>query len=238
MLAKDIMSRRVISVEPDAAVVHAVRLMLQHRISGLPVIQPDGQMVGILSEGDLLRRVEHGTQRKRPRWLEFIVGPGQLAGEYVRAAGGKVRDVMTERVQTVDEDASLEEVVERLERYGIKRLPVVKDGKVVGIITRANLLHALAAIAAEAKPAPSSDEAIRTALLAELDKQPWAPTSLINIVVRNGVVGLWGTILDERQREALLVAAENTPGVKGVEDHLSWVEPNSGLVIEPPERRS
>lgn len=137
MLAKDIMSRRVISVEPDAAVVHAVRLMLQHRISGLPVIQPDGQMVGILSEGDLLRRVEHGTQRKRPRWLEFIVGPGQLAGEYVRAAGGKVRDVMTERVQTVDEDASLEEVVERLERYGIKRLPVVKDGKVVGIITRA-----------------------------------------------------------------------------------------------------
>ena len=233
MLAKDVMTRHVISVEPDASVMQAVRLMLQHRISGLPVMTAEGEFVGIVSEGDLLRRVELGTQRRRPRWLEFLIGPGRMAAEYVQARGRKVRDVMTTTVYTADEDTPLDAVVQLMEKHRIKRLPVMRGSTVVGLITRANLLHALANLAREARPSAASDQAIRDRLLAELDKQPWAPVNLIDIVVRDGVVELWGVITDERQREALIVAAESTDGVQGVEDHLAWVEPTSGLVIEP-----
>ena len=233
MLAKDAMTPRVISIEPDAKVLQAVRLMLQHRISGLPVIAANGELVGMLTEGDLLRRTELGTQRKRPRWLEFVIGSGRLADDYVRASGGLVREVMTLEVHTITEDTPLETVVELMEKHHVKRLPVMRGEKVVGLVSRANLLHALASLGAETKPAAASDQVIREHLLAELNKQPWAPISLVNIVVRNGLVGLWGVITDERQREALIVAAENTNGVQGVEDHLSWVEPFSGMVIEP-----
>jgi signal-transduction protein with cAMP-binding, CBS, and nucleotidyltransferase domain len=151
----------------------------------------------------------------------------------VHTAGRKVGEVMSEKVYTADPDMPLDRIVDLMEKRGIKRVPVVENGKLVGIVTRANLLHALASIALEAKPAPASDQAIREALLAALAQQPWAPTPLIDVVVRDGVVGLWGVIMDERQREALMVAAENVSGVKGIEDHLAWVEPNSGLLIEP-----
>jgi CBS domain-containing protein len=231
MLVKDIMTRRVISVEPEDKLTRAVQLMLQNRISGLPVIDTSGKLVGILSESDLLRRSEFGTQRQRPRWLEFLVGPGKLAAEYVHTSGRKVGEIMSSNVHTVDSDGTLEAVVALMEKHRIKRLPVMQDNKVAGIITRANLVHALASLALEAKPVLPSDDAIRQALLAELDKQPWAPTALINVVVRGGIVGLWGVILDERQREALIVAAENMSGVRGVEDHLTWVEPNSGWTV-------
>lgn len=233
MLVRNIMTPRVITIEPDATIAQAVRLMLQHRISGLPVVDASGKLVGIVSEGDLLRRTEFGTERRRPRWLEFILGPGHLASEYVHAAGKKVREVMSETVETVTPDTGLDRVVDLMEKHRIKRLPVVEGGKLVGIVTRANLLRALATLTLESKPAPASDQKIREALLAALEQQPWAPTPSIDIVVRDGVVNLWGVIMDERQREALMVAAENTPGVKGVVDHLAWVEPHSGLVIEP-----
>lgn len=231
MLVNEIMSHRVISVEPDATIAQAVRLMLQNRISGLPVMTAKGELVGIVSEGDLLRRAEFGTQRQRPRWLEFLVGPGKLAEEYVYTTGRKVREVMSETVHTTEPTTPLQHVVELMEKYRIKRLPVIEAGKVVGIVTRANLLHALASLAREARPAALSDEAIRRSLLAELEKQPWAPKALINVVVRDGVVEFWGAILDERQREALIVAAENTNGVRGVDDHLTWIEPSSGLSV-------
>ncbi|MBV9627737.1 MAG: CBS domain-containing protein [Xanthobacteraceae bacterium] len=221
-----------VSISPDESIVEAIRLMLQRKFSGLPVVDSRGALVGIVTEGDLLRRSETGTQRKRPRWIEFLIGSGKLANEYVHTSGRKVRDVMTYDVQTVAEDASLDDIVQQMERHQIKRLPVVRGGKLVGIVTRANLLRALASVVGETKPVAAADDAsIRTRIYAELQKQPWAPVNMLDVVVRDGTVHLWGVLLDERQREAIHVVAENTPGVKGIEDHLVWVEPMSGMAI-------
>jgi CBS domain-containing protein len=242
MQVKDIMTSPVVSIEPDTSVTQAIRIMLQRHISGLPVVDQDGRLTGIVTEGDLLRRAETGTERTRPRWLEFLVGPGRLADEYTRTHGRKVTDVMTADPQTVTEDTPLEEVVKLMEKRRIKRVPVVRGETVVGIVSRANLLHALAGVVREVKPALASDQAIREQLMAELARQSWAPIALIDIVVRNGVVELWGTVTDERERQAIKVAAENIPGVKAVNDHLAWVDPTSGMVFyqpnEPPAARA
>jgi CBS domain-containing protein len=232
MRAVDVMTVDPVSISPDESIVEAIRLMLQRKFSGLPVVDSTGALVGIVTEGDLVRRTETGTQRKRPRWIEFLIGSGRLANEYVHASGRKVRDVMTYDVRTVTEDTSLDEIVQKMERHQIKRLPVVRDGKLVGIVTRVNLLRALASVVGEAKPVAAGDDAsIRARIYAELQKQPWAPVNMLDIVVRNGIAHLWGVLLDERQREAIYVVAENTPGVKGIEDHLVWVEPMSGMAI-------
>jgi CBS domain-containing protein len=237
MNVSDAMTPGVLSVSPDASVVTAARLMLQKRISGVPVIDDRGSLVGIVTEGDFLRRAEAGTGRQRPRWIEFFMGPGRLADEYVRLSGRKVRDVMTHEVQTVPPDAPLEQVVRLMERHNIKRVPVIDNGKVVGIVTRANLLHAVASFAGELGPLSAEDSTIREQLLAALKDQPWAPVTAVDVTVRNGVVQLSGVITDERQRQALRVAAENIPGVKGVEDNIVWVEPVSGLFVEAPTHR-
>ena len=233
MKAKDVMTRTIISVDPNATVLQAARLMLQHHISGLPVINEAGQLVGILSEGDFLRRRETDTQRQRPRWLEFLMGPGRIADDYTHSHGTKVSEVMTAEVRTVVEDASLEEVVELMERHRIKRVPVVRGREVVGIISRANIMHGMVSLARVEPPAGLDDATIRDRLVAEMKREEWAPSGTANVVVRNGVVDLWGVIVDERQREALKVAAENTPGVKAVKDHLVWVEPMSGTTLGP-----
>ena len=233
MKAEDVMTRDVISIDPDSTVLQAARLMLQHHISGLPVIDKDGKLVGVLSEGDFLRRRETKTERRRSRWLEFLMGPGRIASEYSHTHGSKVSEVMTPDVQTVDEVTPLEDIVELMERRRIKRVPVLCGGLVVGIITRSNLMHAMVSLARAAQPAAGDDAAIRERLLAEMQKEQWAPAATVNVVVHDGVVELWGAIVDERQRTALKVAAENVPGVKGVKDHLVWIEPTSGLTIEP-----
>jgi CBS domain-containing protein len=233
MQASDVMTRKVISIEAGAPIMQAVRLMLQNRISGLPVVDGKGNLVGIVTEGDFLRRGELGTQRRRPRWLEFLIGPGRLANEYVRASGRKVDDVMTPEPHTITESTPLDEVVKLMERHRIKRLPVVRDGKLVGIVSRANIMHALVSLAREAKAPAGSDAAIRERILAECERQSWAPS--VNVVVRDGVVALWGAITDERERQAMIVAAENVPGVKAVHDHLVWIEPISGLVMQSEE---
>jgi CBS domain-containing protein len=235
MNAKDVMTREVISVAPDATVLQAARVMLQHRISGLPVIDSAGKLVGIVSEGDFLRRRETQTERRRSRWLEFLMGPGKMAAEYTQTHGNKVSEVMTDEVQTVDENAALEEIVELMERRRIKRVPVVRDGKVTGIVTRSNLMHAMVSLARSAPKAAEDDATIREQLQAVMQKEQWAPIAATNVVVNNGVVELWGVIVDERQRDALKVAAENIPGVKAVKDHLVWVEPTTGMIIEPSE---
>ena len=232
MKVHDIMSPRVISVAPDASILEAIRLMLQNHISGLPVIDESGALVGVVTEGDFLRRAETGTERKRSRWLEFLVGPSRLADEYVHTHSRTVKDVMTTEAVTIAEDAALEEAVQLMESRRIKRLPVVRDGQVVGIVSRANLLHALVSLAAAAPPPAKTDVAIREALLAEFEKLTWAPAALVDPVVKDGVVELWGTITEEAQREALKVCARNIPGVKSVVSHLTWIEPMSGMAID------
>jgi CBS domain-containing protein len=238
MQVKDVMTSPIISVEPDASIWQAVRIMLQRRISGLPVIDKHGRLVGMVSEGDFLRRAETGTQRKRPNWLEFLMGPGRLADEYTRSHGRKIQDIMTPDPVTATEATSLDEVVRTMEQRRIKRLPVVRGSEVVGIITRANLMHALAGIARELVPTTATDEAIRAQLLSELAKEPWAPVALIDVVVRNGVVELWGTITEERQRQALIAAAENVSGVKAVHNRLCWVDAMSGVLTYQPSEES
>ncbi len=237
MKVRDIMSPRVISIAPDASILEAIRLMLQNHISGLPVIDRSGQLVGVVTEGDFLRRSETGTERKRPRWLEFLLGPSRLADEYVRTHSRKVEDVMSREPITIAEDAALDEAVQAMERRRVKRLPVVRNSQVVGIVSRANLLHALATLASAAAPPAKTDTAIRAALLAEFERQTWAPAALVDVVVKDGVVELWGTITEEAQREALKVCARNVPGVRSVVSHLTFIEPMSGMAIGEPEEQ-
>jgi CBS domain-containing protein len=237
MRISDVMTRHVITAKPEMPIAEAVQLMLQHRISGLPVVDGEGRLVGVVTEGDFLRRAETGTQRRHARWLELLLGPGRLAGEFVQAHGRKVGEIMSREPVTAREDMPLATAVALMERRRVKRLPVLRDGSLVGIVTRANLLRALAGVLAHPGPVPPGDSAIRERILAVLERQPWAPRSSIDVQVRAGVVELWGVIFDEREREALRVAAENVPGVREVRDHLAWVEPYSGTVIEDPEPR-
>ena len=228
MQVRDVMTRNVISIAAHESVLNAVRTMLQNRISGLPVVDAEGTLVGIVTEGDFLRRNEIGTERRRPKWLEFLIGPGRLAQEYVHTTGRRVEEVMTCDPMTVTEDDSLETVVELMERRRIKRLPVVRGGKMVGIVSRANLMHALVSLARTAKAAPASDDTIiRNRILADFQERSWAPQ--VNVVVKNGIAELWGTIMDERERRACIVVTENVPGVSKVHDHLVWVEPMTGM---------
>ncbi|MGA8611583.1 MAG: CBS domain-containing protein [Xanthobacteraceae bacterium] len=233
MQVRDVMTPNVISVKADESILIAARLMLQNRISGLPVVDANGALVGVVTEGDFLRRGELGTSRRRPKWLEFLVGPGRLASEYVHQSGRKVAEVMTADPLTVGENDPLETVVKLMERRRIKRLPVMRDGRMVGIISRANLLHALASLARETPPATTDDAAIRERILAALAKLHWAFG--INVVVKDGVAEIWGTIMDERERQGCIVAVENVPGVKKVHDHLVWVEPMSGMAFASSE---
>jgi CBS domain-containing protein len=233
MKAKDVMTSPVVSIEPDASIWQAVRIMLQRHISGLPVIHEKGGLVGIVTEGDFLRRAETGTQRRRPRWLEYLIGPGRLADEYTRAHGRKVSEIMTADPLTITEDTPLDEIVRLMEKRQIKRLPVVRDRQVVGIVSRASLVHALATVARDIRPTSAGDQEIRDRILAELASQSWAPIALVDVLVRDGVVELWGMITDERERKAIVVAAENAPGVKAVNDHLAWVDAVSGTVLYP-----
>ena len=233
MQVKDIMTINVISIGADEAIVKAAGLMLQNRISGLPVVDKEGELVGMVTEGDFLRRGELGTQRRRPKWLEFIVGPGKLAEEYVRTSGRKVEDVMTPDPCTVRDDDSLETVVEMMERHHVKRLPVTRGGRMVGIVSRANLLHALATYASDLPAPAGGDSAIRANILAAFAKQDWAPR--VNVIVKDGVAELRGVVTDDRERQGLVVAAENVAGVKKVHDHLVWVEPISGLAFPSAE---
>jgi CBS domain-containing protein len=233
MRVKDVMTPNVICIGADEPILKAARLMLQNRISGLPVIDKDGELVGIVTEGDFLRRSELGTQRQRPKWLEFIVGPGRLAQEYTQSSGRKVEAIMTPDPRTIGEDEMLEAVVDTMERHHVKRLPVIRGGRVVGIISRANLMHALASLTRDIAAPAAGDLALRDQILAAIGKQDWAPR--INVIVSGGVAELHGVITDDRERAGLIVAAENVPGVKRVRDHLVWVEPMSGMAFPSSE---
>jgi CBS domain-containing protein len=226
------MTRNVITAARGLPIAEAIRLMLDNHVSGLPVLEDNGKLAGILTEGDLLHRSETGTERHRPRWLEMLIGPGRLAGEYVRTHGRKVEELMTTHVTSVTGDTSLEEVVELMERRRIKRVPVLDRDRLVGIISRADLLRVLTR-ALDEQPAPTTGDAdIRERILTELAKASWVPRDGLEITVTDGVVELNGVILEEKEREAIRVAAENVPGVRAVEDHLVWIEPISGIIVE------
>jgi CBS domain-containing protein len=234
--ATDVMTQTVVSVKTDTTVINAARAMLQHNISGLPVMDRQNRIVGMVTEGDLLRRAEIGTERHRSRWLELLRGPGRAAEEYATAHARKVAEVMSDQVVFVTPETPLDQVVELMEQHHIKRVPVVSEKGLVGIVSRANLLAALVEATPNAVPAEATDVAIRELILSEIDRQPWAPRATVNVDVKDGVVELRGATTDERERSALHIVAENVPGVKRVVDHLIWVEPLSGMVIEPPDQ--
>jgi CBS domain-containing protein len=233
MNAGEVMSRNPIAVPVEAELAEALRLMFDHRVSGLPVVDGKAGLVGILTEGDLLRRSEIGTAGQRSRWLDLLMTSGRQASEYVRTHTRRVREIMTRDVVSVAEDTPLTEVVRLMERHRIKRVPVLRDGALIGIVSRADLLHALQRLLIAEPKTAASDETIRRHVLADLARAPWAPHGL-TVDVANGVVTLGGVILDEKMRTALRVAAENVPGVKAVVDRIVWVEPVSGMIVEAP----
>ena len=234
MKAADLMTSFVVTVTPDATIEYAAQLMLQYRISGLPVTDSDGAVLGIVTESDLLRRAETGTDKRHARWVSLLIGPGRLAQEYVHTHGRKVGEVMTERVFTVTPETPLADLVALMETKHVKRVPVVDQGRLVGIVSRADVMAALVGLLSEKPAGAATDTEIRDQILAEIDRQPWGPRGSVDVIVTNGVVVLKGTIPDERERAALCVAAENVPGVKAVHDRLVWIDSVSGIVIPRP----
>jgi CBS domain-containing protein len=234
MRAHQIMTRPVITVTPEATIVEAANIMLQKHVSGLPVVDAAGKLVGVVSEGDFIRRSEIGTQRKRGRWLRFILGPGKSASDFVHEHGRKVCEVMTESPLTITEDTALEEIVELMEKNNVKRLPVIRGDKVVGIVSRANLLQAVASLAREVPDPTADDDHIRNRVIDAMEKNDWCPFGL-SVIVKDGIVHLSGVITEERSRQAAVVAAETVQGVKQVHDHLCWVDTMSGMYLNSPE---
>jgi CBS domain-containing protein len=234
MRAHQIMTKPVVTVGPEATIVEAANIMLQKHISGLPVVDSSGELVGIVSEGDFIRRSEIGTQRKRGRWLRFILGPGKSAADFVQEHGRRVSEVMTKDPLTITEDTAMPEIVELMEKNNVKRLPVLHDGKLVGIVSRANLLQAVASLAREVPDPTADDDHIRDRIIAALEKNDWCPFGL-GVIVKDGIVHLSGVITEERARPAAIVAAENIEGVKKVHDHLCWVDTMSGMYLNSPE---
>jgi CBS-domain-containing membrane protein len=219
MQARDIMTSPVITVTPRTEVQKVAQLFLEKRISGVPVVNEEGKLVGMVSEGDLMHRSEAGTGRRRSWWLSLFASKEELAGAYAREHGRHVADIMTRRLVTAAPSTPVQEIAGLLERNGIKRVPIVENDQVVGLVSRANLIQAVAS-APSSISMSSSDQTIRETLLTELAAQPWADLTLINITVSNGVVGLWGVMDSEAERKALRIAAEATPGVIAVSDHL------------------
>ncbi|HYZ42823.1 MAG TPA: CBS domain-containing protein [Stellaceae bacterium] len=224
MRATDVMTTDVITVDPDTTVKALARLLAERGISGVPVVDSGGRLVGIVSEGDLLHRAEIGTarrhrERRRSWWLDHFAS--DLARDYIKSHGRTVNDIMTRDVVTITEDTDLREVAELLEAKRIKRVPVTRDGKVIGIISRANLVRALGATKGATPAGENDDRTIRARLLAELGREEWATVWPEDIIVRDGVVHFWlSSDEPEEKKQALRVAAETIPGVRGVEEHV------------------
>jgi CBS domain-containing protein len=221
MRAMDVMTSEVITVDEDASVQSVAKLMVKHGISAVPVVDKYKRVIGMVSEGDLLHRAETGTERRRSWWLEMMASTNQLAGEYLKSHSGRVKDVMTRDVISVTDTTPVADIAVLLETNRIKRVPILRDGKLVGIVSRANLVRALAMTINEpASGDETDDRTIRDKLLAELKAQKWAEVSPANITVKDGVVHLWSSYFSEQEKRALVVAAETIAGVRRVEDHM------------------
>ena len=224
MRAIDVMTSEVVTVSDNASVAAVAKLLAERSISAVPVVDAANRVIGMVSEGDLLHRTETGTERRRSWWLDMLASTNQLAGDYIKSHSGLVKDVMTRDVISVSDTTPVADIAIVLETNRIKRVSVLRDGKLVGIVSRANLVRALATSGDQ----PSSDTeiddlSIRDKLLAELKAQRWAEVSPANVSVKDGVVHLWSSYLSEQEKRALIVAAENTPGVRRVEDHMRRV---------------
>ena len=231
MLAKDVMTWNVVTARPEHSVLSTVRKMIDHGISGMPVIDASRNVVGILSEADLLRRSELGTEKPRSAWRRFLAGPGQLAEDYVRTHGRKVGEIMTTPVETVSETASLEDIVALMEKRRVKRVPVVRDGKLIGIVSRMDILrafteHLMEEVAAAA--GATSDFDLTHAVERAVAHVPGHHR--LTVAVEDRVVTLDGVIFDNRERKALVVAAENVPGVREVKDAIAYIEPATAMM--------
>jgi CBS domain-containing protein len=220
MHAVDVMVHDVVTVFPDTDVAVAIKLLAEHDVSALPVLDKDGNLIGILSEADLIHRAEIGTEKHRSWWLEAVTGATTLAEEFAKSHGKKVGEVMTTGVISVTEDTPLSEIAALFERRRIKRVPVVKDGKLVGIVGRSNLIQALASAVGHIDRHDEADRQIRLQLLSRLKEQPWTGFGDRNITVSDGVVHLWGLVASEAERKALLALAEGVPGVARVSDEM------------------
>lgn len=228
MKARDVMTIGAITVRPDSTVGHAARVMVEHGVSGLPVVDAYGKLVGIISELDLLRRDELGTADVRERWLDFWEDADKLAQHYARQHGRKVEDVMSHNVVSVGPNDLVSDIVQRMEANRIKRVPVVDEGRVVGIVSSSNLLSVLARLPAAPPQPVVGDLAIRKGIIDEMAGKPWAEDATIDIVVRDGIVTLNGTAGSEHVRDAVRVAAENAPGVVRIWDNIRVVTPPAG----------
>lgn len=234
MRAHQIMKRRVITVTAETSILEAANLMLREHIGGLPVVGEAGELIGMVSESDFIRRGEIGTQRKRGRWLKILLGPGRSASEFVHERGRKVGEIMTSDMHTATEDMPLEDVVQLMERQNVKRLPVIRGQVLVGIVTRSDLLRAVASLARDVPDPTADDDHIRERVIAAVGSKEWSPLHL-GVTVRDGIVHLHGFIMDERFRQAVIVAVENVSGVKLVHDHLYLFDAMSGLSFRSPE---
>lgn len=224
MKAADIMVKDVVTTGPEASVQELATLMLERRISGLPVVDGGGRLLGIVSEGDLIRRPEIDTDRVKLGWLRLLLSDEARARDFVKSHGRKAREVMTQPAISVATDAPLAEVVRLMARHRIKRLPVVDKGRLVGLVTRTDLLRAVAARQAVA-PADVKDEELRARIDVMLREEDWAASAVVYVQVEKGVAQLWGTVESQEQREALILAVRGVPGVKDVQPHLGRVLP-------------
>jgi len=220
MRAKDVMVRDVVTASPDMGVADAVELLAEHDVSALPVVDDDDRVVGVVSEADLIRRGEIGTIKHRPWWLEAITPATTLAEEFAKSHGRRVAEVMSAQVVSAVPDASLAEIAALLEKHRIKRVPIIEDGRLVGIVSRSNLIQALATSGPQAEVTTESDRSIRLELLSRLSGQDWTDFGSRNVIVTDKTVHLWGLVGSPEERKALLALAESVPGVARVSDEM------------------
>jgi CBS domain-containing protein len=229
MNAADVMTRDIVTVSANTSLTDAIQLMLKYRVSGLPVVEDTGELVGLLTEGDLLHRVETGTDAPQMGWLRALATRGHLADHYVHSHGRRVQDVMTRNVTTVKEDSSLADIVRVMESKHFRRVPVVTVERLVGIVSRSDLVRVLGTMLVRKGLPERSDREIQAGILSEARQLRWAPGWNVHVTVTDGIVVLDGNIFDERMRSAMRVIAEGVPGVKEVQDALTLVDPNSLL---------
>ena len=230
MKAQDIMTREVATVRQETSVREIAGLMMEKNISGVPVVSDDGAIVGIVSEGDLLHRAEVGTERKHKWWFQFFANSDAAAREYAKAHGLSARDVMSRYVISVRDDADLRDVADILDSRRIKRVPVLHNGRLVGIISRRDLVRALTQVQASSAPVKLDNAALHKTLGDRIKGQSWFNDAYINVAVNDGVVELWGLVVSADQHRALRTLVEETPGVRRVEDRLTVAGPLRGGV--------